>query len=175
MFHRGNKPGSIMRQTDQHSAPRTFVGLSALILARHAELPKRLAQVAKFALEHPDDIACGTAASVAARAQVQPSTLVRLAQGLGYSGFSDLQAVFRDRLRARVPSYAERLEALRTDARIGTQAGALLASFATSAARSVEALRDRMDLARLETAVAMLAGADTIYLAGQRRSYAVVA
>jgi hypothetical protein len=30
---------------------------------------------------------------------VQPSTLVRLARHLGYEGFSDLQLVFRDRLR----------------------------------------------------------------------------
>jgi len=164
-----------MQRADTPAAPRDFAGFSALVLARRGELPKRLAQVAKFALEHPDEIAFGTAASVAARAHVQPSTMVRLAQALGYSGFSDLQAVFRERLRNPVPSYAERLDALRAHAGEGSEAGALLASFSNAAARSVAALRDRTDLPRLEDAADILAGAGTIYLVGQRRSFAVVA
>jgi len=164
-----------MPLTDLAAPPRDFAGLSALVLARHGGLPKRLAQVARFALEHPDDIAFGTAASVAARAHVQPSTLVRLAQELGYSGFSEFQAVFRARLRNRAPSYAERLAAVRAHAGGDGEVGALLASFANAAARSAEALAERTDLARLETAVAVLARAGTIYLAGQRRSFAVAA
>lgn len=161
--------------TDPSKTPRDFAGLSALVLARHANLPRRLAQVAKFALEHPDDIAFGTAASVAARAHVQPSTLVRLAQAIGYTGFSDLQSVFRARLRERTPSYAERLEAVRAHTGNGAGTGELLASFTAAAARSVEALRERTDLAKLAGAVTTLTRAKTIYLAGQRRSFAVVA
>ena len=166
-----------MRRTEpaEAAAPRDFAGLSELILRRHADLPKRLAQVAKFALEHPDDIAFGTAASVAGRSHVQPSTLVRLAQALGYSGFSQLQAVFRARLRERAPSYAERLEALRAHSGESGGTGALLASFADAAARSVEALRERIDVPKLEAAIGVLAGARTVYLAGQRRSFPVVA
>ena len=176
MFHfRNTAPGDPMPRTDPSPPPDDFADLSALVLARHAALPKRLAQVARFALEHPDDIAFGTAASVAARAHVQPSTLVRLAQELGYSGFSGFQAVFRARLRSRVPSYAERLEAVRAHGGGATEAGALLAAFASAAARSAEALAERTDFARLEAAVAVLARAGTIYLAGQRRSFAVAA
>ena len=44
-------------------------------------------------------------------AMVQPSTLVRFAQAFGYQGFSELQEVFRSRLRERVLSYDERLAA----------------------------------------------------------------
>ena len=167
-----------MRRTDTVNAagPRDFAGLRDLILARHGELPKRLAQVAKFALENPDDIAFGTAASVAERSHVQPSTLVRLAQALGYSGFSELQAVFRERLIERAPSYAERLETLRSHSAGDAGAtGALLAAFAQAAARSLDALRERTDLKRLEAAVDVLAGARTIYLIGQRRSFPVAA
>ena len=68
--------------------------------------------MAVFALENPDEIAFGTAASIAERADVQPSTLVRFAQSIGYAGFSDLQAVFRERLRERGSSYEERLETI---------------------------------------------------------------
>ncbi len=169
-----------MRQTGDDTelratAPADFAALREAILARHAELPKRLAHVAGFALAHPDEVAFGTAASVATSAGVQPSTLVRLAQALGFSGFSGLQAIFRDRLRERVPSYAERLEALRAQSGKAAAAGDLLHAFAGAAIRSAETLRETCDLDRLEAAVAVLARADTIYLAGQRRSFAVVA
>src|SRR5262245_34240960 len=55
--------------------PRDFETLRALIVERRETLPKRLAQVAVYALDSPDEIAFGTAASVAQAADVQPSTL----------------------------------------------------------------------------------------------------
>ena len=61
-------------------------------------LPKRLRQTAAYALDHPDEIALGTASGVAQRAEVQASTLVRFAQTLGFAGFTDLQSVFRAHL-----------------------------------------------------------------------------
>ena len=162
-------------QSISPSVPRDFAGLTKLIMTRHGDLPRRLAQVAKFAIEHPDDIAFGTAASVAGRSHVQPSTLVRLAQALGYSGFSDFQSVFRERLRKQTPSYAERLEAVREHTTAGASTAALLSAFAQAAIRSVEALRDQIDVAKLDAAVHALAQSGTIYLAGQRRSFPVVA
>jgi DNA-binding MurR/RpiR family transcriptional regulator len=89
-------------------APRNFEALRELILERKRELPKRLAQVAAFALDNPDDIAFGTAASIATAADVQPSTLVRFSQTFGFDGFSALQQVFRARLRERNSTYEDR-------------------------------------------------------------------
>ena len=66
-----------------------------------------------IALDNPDEIAFGTAASIAASAGVQPSTLIRFAQILGFDGFTSLQSVFRERLRERTVSYEDRLKALR--------------------------------------------------------------
>jgi DNA-binding MurR/RpiR family transcriptional regulator len=94
------------------SPPRDYDALKELLLARREELPRRLVQVAAFALENPDEIAFGTVASVAAQADVQPSTLIRFAQTLGYAGFSDLQEVFRAQLKSRWPDYRERLARL---------------------------------------------------------------
>src|SRR6185312_16544490 len=102
-----------MPTAETSEAPRDFAALKALILMRSQTLPRRLAQVASFALDNPDEIAFGTAASIALKAEVQPSTLVRLSQALGYQGFSDLQQVFRSRLRERVLNYDERLQQLR--------------------------------------------------------------
>lgn len=156
-------------------APRDFAALRSLIGARVERLPRRLRQVAGYALEHPDEIAFGTAASVAASAEVQPSTLVRFSQSLGYQGFSDLQDVFRSRLRERVPSYDERLVQLRAHGATASTAGVLLEGFAEAASRSVAELRGRIDPAALDRAVEILADAETIYLVGLRRSFPISA
>ena len=154
------------------AAPRDFPTLRALIAARAPSLPRRLTQVASFALDHPDDIAFGTAASVAQRSGVQPSTLVRFSQALGYQGFSDLQDVFRARLRDRVLSYEERLKQLREHGE-ASKAGLLLQGFAEAAERSVSELRIRLHPETLDQAVGILARAETIYLVGLRRSFPI--
>jgi len=153
------------------AVPRDFPALRALIAARAPTLPRRLTQVASFALDNPDDIAFGTAASVAQRSGVQPSTLVRFSQALGYQGFSDLQEVFRARLRDRVPSYEERLKQLREHG--GSKSGLLLQGFADAAERSVADLRLKLDPETLDAAVEILARAETIYLVGLRRSFPI--
>lgn len=154
-------------------APRDFAALRSLIGSRATTLPRRLTQVATYALQHPDEIAFGTAASIAAHAGVQPSTLVRFSQALGYQGFSDLQDVFRSRLREKVPSYDERLKQLREHGLSASRAALLLDGFAEAAGRSVSDVRMKLDPAALERAVTLLAAAETIYLVGFRRSFPI--
>ena len=156
--------------------PRDYDGLKDLLIARREDLPRRLVQVAAFALENPDEIAFGTVASVASQARVQPSTLIRFAQTIGYAGFTDLQEVFRAQLKSRWPDYRERL------ARIGPVApergGAtsdLLEGFAESAIASIERLRSSVAPADVDRAAILLAKADTIYLLGLRRAFPVTA
>ena len=154
-------------------APRDFQALRALIARRAGSLPKRLAQVAAYALECPDEIAFGTVASIAAEADVQPSTLIRFAHALGYQGFSELQEVFRSRLRERVLDYDERLARMRAHGIASSKAGLLLGGFLDAAERSIASLRDKIDPERLDAAVDALADADTIYLIGLRRSFPI--
>jgi DNA-binding MurR/RpiR family transcriptional regulator len=156
-------------------APRDFAALKALIQTRSQSLPRRLAQVASFALDNPDEIAFGTAASIAAKAAVQPSTLVRLSQALGYQGFSDLQQVFRSRLRERVLNYDERLQQLRAHAKGGSRASLILDGFLDSAERSLAEARHALEPEKIERAVEVLAGLETIYLVGLRRSFPIAA
>jgi DNA-binding MurR/RpiR family transcriptional regulator len=146
--------------------------LQQLISNRSESLPKRLLQVAGYALNNPDEIAFGTAASIAAAAAVQPSTLVRFAQSLGFEGFSDLQGVFRSRLRERVLSYDERLSHLRAEP-TAHKASVMFAGFAEAAERSIRELKLALDGEKLEEAVECLAQADTIYLIGLRRSFPI--
>lgn len=161
---------------DAAGPPRDYDGLKDLLIARREDLPKRLVQVAAFALENPDEIAFGTVASVASQARVQPSTLIRFAQTIGYAGFTDLQEVFRAQLKARWPDYRERLARIGPVAPEGRSAtGDILDGFAESAIASIERLRSSVAPANLERAAALLARADTIYLLGLRRAFPVTA
>jgi DNA-binding MurR/RpiR family transcriptional regulator len=154
--------------------PRNFEQLKELLLARRDELPRRLVQVAAFALENPDDIAFGTVASVAAQAKVQPSTLIRFAQTIGYAGFSDLQEVFRAQLKSRWPEYRERLARIgASDKRGSDSAGSLLDGFAESAIASIERVRNTVSAADIDKAAAILSRADHIYILGLRRAFPV--
>ncbi|ARO29410.1 MULTISPECIES: MurR/RpiR family transcriptional regulator [unclassified Rhizobium] len=154
--------------------PRDFESLRSTIIERKANMPKRLAQVAAFALGNPDEIAFGTTASIAAASEVQPSTLVRLAHHLGYEGFSDLQSIFRERLRDRTLSYEERLVTLEQSNGDDDDAN-LLSGFIAAASQSVNRLAATVQSDTFTKAVDILAAAETIYLIAKRRSYPLTA
>lgn len=151
-------------------APKDLKAVRALIEDRRVRMPKRLVQVADFAITHPQEIAFGTVAGIAQQAEVQPSALVRFAQALGYAGFSDLQAVFRNHARERWPEYRERLEALQEDGAAADDPARLLQGLVGASATSIERLGETVDPAALQGATALLGDAATIYLLGLRRS-----
>jgi DNA-binding MurR/RpiR family transcriptional regulator len=155
------------------SSPRDFSALKAQIIGRGKALPKRLSQIAAFALDHPDDVAFGTVASIAEQAQVQPSSLIRFAQAMGYQGFSELQEIFRARLRDRVPNYEERIAQLREHAKSASKAHILYEGFSEAAQKSLADLATKIEPRTLDKAVARLAGAETIYIIGLRRSFPI--
>lgn len=154
--------------------PRDFESLRSTIIERKASMPKRLAQVAAFALSNPDEMAFGTAASIASASDVQPSTLVRLAHHLGYEGFSDLQSIFRERLRDRTLSYEERLISLE-QTNVDGEDAELLSGFLTAAGQSVNRLAATIQSDTFAKAIDILAAAETIYLIAKRRSYPLTA
>ncbi|MBU4528070.1 MAG: MurR/RpiR family transcriptional regulator [Hoeflea sp.] len=152
-------------------APRDFEALRNHVAASQTSLPKRLAQAAHYALAHPDEIALGTAASLADAAAVQPSTLVRLARHLGYDGFTDFQTVFRDRLKDRASSYEERLQSIEKSITGDSYEGALLNGFLSSARQSIDSLSEAINPADFARCISVLAEAETIYIVAKRRAY----
>jgi DNA-binding MurR/RpiR family transcriptional regulator len=157
---------------DAALAPRDFRELRALILERRDRLPKRLVQVADFSIQHPQEIAFGRVAELARKAHVQPSTMIRFAQALGYSGFSDLQLVFQSYARDRWPDYNTRLEVLHDGAHGGDMLS-LLDGLVEASCTSARDFRQSVDVEALEQAVDRLAPARTIHVVGVRRAFPV--
>ena len=148
--------------------PQTYDGLIKLITANHDHMPKRLRDIARFALANPEKMALDTLAELAESADSNPSTMVRFAKQLGYKGFSQLQHVFRDRLRGNWSSYESRLTDLNE-----SSSEDILDSIAMSAARSAMAMRESLVKADARAAARRIAKADIVWLAGAGRTEGV--
>jgi DNA-binding MurR/RpiR family transcriptional regulator len=153
-----------------------FEALRGAIASRHGAFPPVLRRIAEFALDHPNEMALDTVTALARRAGVQPSALVRFAQSLGFTGFTELQRVFRDRLTENQLSYRERLRRRRGPLadRHGDPA-AVLRDFVAASVHALEHLEADIDPGRLEQAVEVLARADAVHVVAQRRSFPVAA
>lgn len=152
-------------------APATLEALRTRIARIEPELPRRLRDCAAYVMAQSDRIAFDTVAQTAAGAGVQPSALIRFAKSLGFSGFSEMQRLFRSGIGAPRPDYQSRLATLRE---LGEDAPeSLLADFSEAAKSSIEAFAARVDRAMLGRAVDLLSRARMIHIVGQRRSFAM--
>jgi DNA-binding MurR/RpiR family transcriptional regulator len=134
-------------------------------------LPRRLRQCADYIAANTDRIAVSTVAELAAGADVPPSAVMRFCQILGFTGFSEMQRLFREAYSPGWPDYATRLKNLKDGS--GGQPAALLAEFVEAGRLSLETLAKSLDEAVLAQAVAVLARADTVHVMGLRRAFPV--
>lgn len=158
---------------NNQAAPRDIEEFNDRLKAVSASLPKRMRQCAEYLSENMDRISVSTVAELAAGADVQPSAMMRFCQILGFSGFSEMQRLFRSVYAVSLPDYSERLGRLRD--RGADSPSALLAEFVDAGRLSLERLAATVDARLLDEAVAKLASAQTIHLIGLRRSFPVAA
>lgn len=158
-------------------APLKYDDLRAKIVTEYGDLSNRLQRVARFALDHPNDIALETTAVISSRAEVQPSTLIRFAKALGYDGFSEMQRLFRSDLAEGRPTYRDRIAALRD--KLGPRANenglVILDAFVSANIAGLEHLREETSGEDINRAVEMLSDARAVHVLAQRRAYALAA
>lgn len=156
--------------------PRELEDLLEAIRARYDELSDRLQRIARHILEEPNDIAFETLAVVAERSNVQPSAIVRFAQAFGFSGASPMQRLVREGLlrEDRSVGYAERIRQHRystSDEPEGPRE--LLSEFVQGNILALENLNHALGSRELSEAIEMLHKAETVFVAGFRRSFPV--
>ena len=140
--------------------------LIADIHACYAQLSPQFQAGARYLVDHPDDVAVSSMRSIATRAKVQSSALVRLAQQLGFAGWPELKSIFVERLRGGPAGYA-------------AKAGAL-AGKSTELVSEVFAVQQRnlaatesASHAALQAAAGMLATASRVHVAGFRAAHPI--
>lgn len=157
----------------------TFEQFADAVSVAYPTLSPQQRLIAQYLLEHPDEFALGTAAAVADAAGVQPSALVRFANAMHFSGFSQLQRLFQERLLERAGSYRQRISAMQPA--LGGRPGAKAAGqpallpFVELAQADLRQLEHALDEATLREAALLLSRARRVHVLAQRRAFPVAA
>ncbi len=159
----------------QETIPDRFETLTNEITERYSSFSKRFQQVARYMTQNPNTVALQSVTRIAEQADVHPSTIVRFAQHLGYSGFKEMQSVFQTRLVTAAPGFDERIGALEKELRQHTGSGekSFLRDLVVRDIASLEELMETVSESDLSKAVTLMKNAGTIYIAGQLRSEAL--
>ncbi|GLS19355.1 sugar isomerase [Labrys miyagiensis] len=153
-----------------YSRPESYEELRAVLSSGTVRLPNKLRQVAIYLWQHPTVVALGTVTSLAEQVGVQPSTLVRFAQTFGYSGFSDLQDIFKAYIRS---GQRDAKGASPSDGQASAEAATLVDGFVKSSTVSLSRVTERLDLQAFEAMAASLAAAKLVYIVGSKRAFSV--
>src|SRR5207344_386216 len=136
------------------AAPATPVdALLARIAAHYDALPRQLKSVAKYVDAHRASLMVDRTGDIAERCGVQPSAVVRFAQRFGYSGFSEMQAVFRHDYHERanpLSSYHHRIRTLIASKRNALTGGQVVREFIAGSKSGLDELAQGLDDGQIE-------------------------
>lgn len=146
------------------------------ITGEYESLSKQLKVIARYIEEHRGHLGLEGIQSVAAQCNVQPSAVVRFAKHFGFSGFSEMQALFREGLTRQLApnrNYKKRIRDA-IDAGAGNLTSVDIAQeFFGGSISAMQELQGNLDAPAFKKAVDLLVDADTIWVAASRRSFPV--
>ena len=142
--------------------------------AEFASLSRQLKLIARYVEQHRDHLGLERIQDVAERSGVQPSAVVRFAKHFGFSGYTELQKVFRDGLSHRLApdhNYQARIRDVIDHAQGRLSSADIACEFIGGAIAGMRELERGVRGSALDAAVELLAHAPAIWVAGARRSF----
>ncbi|MEL6746634.1 MAG: MurR/RpiR family transcriptional regulator, partial [Pseudomonadota bacterium] len=94
-------------------------------------------KAARYVLENPRDVGVSTVREIAEAANVKPNTVVRMARQVGFEGYEEFRAPFREAIRQGTVSFPDRARWLQDIGRSG-ELGGLYADMVGAAIRNLE-------------------------------------
>jgi DNA-binding MurR/RpiR family transcriptional regulator len=158
------------------SPPINAERLLQLITDEYDTLPRQLKRIAGYMSQQSDRIMVDRISDIARECEVHPSAIVRFSQRFGFSGFSEMQALFRSAYTHKaspVQNYQQRIRSMIANQSQQASAGDLARECIDATRSSIERLGRELDDTAFETAVDLIVNADNIYVVGVRRSFAV--
>ncbi|WP_160287261.1 MurR/RpiR family transcriptional regulator [Pseudomonas sp. QL9] len=132
-----------------------------------SKLSPTLQRAARYVLDHPNDIALESMRSVAAKAKLQPASMLRLARQLGFDSYEDLREIFRNWLTERDSPFSQRADALRRRSH-DDQTGGLISEMLSTEMGNLEATFSAERYEQILAAHEVLTRAKHIYVVGLR-------
>ncbi|WP_170426912.1 MurR/RpiR family transcriptional regulator [Ruegeria arenilitoris] len=108
-------------------------------------------KAARYVLENPTVVGVSTVREIAEAAKVKPNTFVRMARQVGFEGYEDFRAPFRDAIRQGGVSFPDRARWLQDIGKSG-ELGGLYADMVGAAIRNIEETFAGIDAASLKSA-----------------------
>jgi len=147
-----------------------FQVVSQKIEDAFSRLSPQLKRAARYALDHPDDVALLSMRKFAAKADVQPATMVRLVKILGIDGYLIFQEAFRSRLRTRPEEpYSKSASSIQARSAQGTHG--LLADMMSMEHANLSSLSDELGFDVLSECANLIEQARHVYVGGIRSCY----
>jgi DNA-binding MurR/RpiR family transcriptional regulator len=145
------------------------------IAAAYESLPKQLKSIAGYIEQHRSSVMMDRVSDIAQACNVHPSAVVRFSQHFGFSGFSQMQAIFRQAYTEQVApirSYQQRIRKLITNNRARLRGSDIAREFIDGSRHGLDELATGLDTGAFNEALDLLVKAKAIYIAGVRRSFA---
>jgi DNA-binding MurR/RpiR family transcriptional regulator len=158
------------------SPPINAERLLHLITEQYEALPRQLKRVASYMSQQSDRIMVDRISDIARECEVHPSAIVRFSQRFGFSGFSEMQALFRTAYTHKaspVQNYQQRIRSMIANQSQQASDGDLARECIDATRSGIERLGRELDDVAFEKAVDLIVNADNIYVIGVRRSFAV--
>lgn len=151
-------------------APLTQEAVIAALTAQMEHLSPQLQQCARYIIDHPREIGLESMRSLAANAEVNPNSFVRLAKQLGFDGYESLRERFRDFVRGGSGSFVERAVWLQ---QLAQESGdtAVVGEMADATLDNLEQMYQQQTVEQLEQAVAQMIGAKRVFVLGIGLAY----
>jgi DNA-binding MurR/RpiR family transcriptional regulator len=125
-------------------------------------LTREAQKAARYVLENPQCVGVSTVRELAESANVKPNTVVRMARQVGFDGYEDFRAAFREAIRSGPAGFPDRARWLQDVSRKG-ELGGLYAEMVGSAIRNIEETFARIDAATLKVAAEAIWAARRVY------------
>ena len=135
------------------------------------DLTPELQKAAAYVLENPNDVGVSSIREIADAAEVKPNSFVRMARAVGFEGYDDFRAPFREEIR-RGATFPDRARWLQSLAK-GGKLGGLHAAMAESAMANIEQCFADNDAERLKAAADAIVAARHVYVLGDGMNHAL--
>ncbi len=140
---------------------QTVDELMQRITEAYDALPRQLKSVATYIEQHRSNVMMDRTGDIAAACGVHPSAVVRFAQRFGFSGFSDLQAIFKQAYTGQsgsAQSYQQRIRKLIDEKPGKLSGGSVAREFIAASQRGLAELEAGLDDVQFEAAVNVSGG-----------------
>lgn len=142
----------------------------------HSQLSRQLKLIGGYIEQHRDHVGLDKIQDIADQCGVQPSAVVRFAKHFGFSGFSEMQALFRASISIQIApnrSYQNRIRQALASSKGPLNSVDIAQEFVGGALIGLEELRLQLPNLKIDHAVELLVHASSLWVTGARRAFPV--